>query len=183
MGENTHIDWSLAYISYPLLLLAKSCKLVPVMLVGVVLLGRRHTRAEYLAVGLITAGVALFSLKPGALKEDALGEEGGEDEAGGKNNAIGLALVREGGAGGNRVGFSRLEVVVFFQVQNETKMSKYIILNQVVQHTYTALSHGNPRERTTQQCTYAKAPPLSCVSCGIKFVFPSPLARGRFLLF
>ncbi|CAM9557658.1 unnamed protein product, partial [Ectocarpus sp. 6 AP-2014] len=85
--------WSLSYISYPLLLLAKSCKLVPVMLVGVVLLGRKHTRAEYLAVGLITAGVALFSLKPGAFKEDALGEEGGGDEAGGKNNAIGLALV------------------------------------------------------------------------------------------
>lgn len=102
-GGNTHVDWSLSYISYPLLLLAKSCKLVPVMLVGVVLLGRRHTRAEYLAVGLITAGVALFSLKPGAFKEEALGEEGGGDDAGGKNNAIGLALVREREGGGDSV--------------------------------------------------------------------------------
>lgn len=28
-------DWSLQFINYPLLLLAKSCKLVPVMLVGI----------------------------------------------------------------------------------------------------------------------------------------------------
>lgn len=89
-------DWSLSYINYPLLLLAKSCKLVPVMLVGVVMLGRRHTRAEYLAVALITAGVALFSLKPEAFQEAALDKEGGgEAQGGGSNNLLGLALVRE----------------------------------------------------------------------------------------
>lgn len=31
---SVHTDWSLQFINYPLLLLAKSCKLVPVMLVG-----------------------------------------------------------------------------------------------------------------------------------------------------
>lgn len=87
-------DWSLSYISYPLLLLAKSCKLVPVMLVGVVMLGRRHTRAEYLAVALITTGVALFSIKPEAFKE------GSAEAAGGTNNLLGLALVRERAGGG-----------------------------------------------------------------------------------
>eukprot|EP00903_Cladosiphon_okamuranus_P014363 g13336.t1 len=86
--------WSLSYITYPLLLLAKSCKLVPVMLVGVVMLGRRHTRAEYLAVALITTGVALFSLKPEAFQEAALAKEGGGDTpVGGSNNLLGLALV------------------------------------------------------------------------------------------
>lgn len=66
------------------------------MLVGVVMLGRRHTRAEYLAVALITAGVALFSLKPGAFQEAALDKEGsGEAQGGGSNNLLGLALVRE----------------------------------------------------------------------------------------
>lgn len=89
-------DWSLSYINYPLLLLAKSCKLVPVMLVGVVMLGRRHTRAEYLAVALITAGVALFSLKPEAFHEAALTKEGsGDAQGGGSNNLLGLALVRQ----------------------------------------------------------------------------------------
>ncbi len=62
------------------------------MLVGVVMLGRRHTRAEYLAVALITAGVALFSIKPGAFKEGSA-----EAAGGGTNNILGLALVREGG--------------------------------------------------------------------------------------
>ncbi|CAM9154052.1 unnamed protein product, partial [Hapterophycus canaliculatus] len=75
--------WSLSYINYPLQLLAKSCKLVPVMLVGVVMLGRRHTRSEYLAVALITAGVALFSLKRGAFQEDS-----GKDNPGGHSNLI-----------------------------------------------------------------------------------------------
>lgn len=54
------------------------------------MLGRKHTRAEYLAVMLITAGVALFSLKPGTIGE-ALGKEGGGD---GENRIVGLALVR-----------------------------------------------------------------------------------------
>lgn len=66
------------------------------MLVGVVLLGRRHTRSEYLAVGLITAGVALFSLKPSALQEAAFVTAGGGNSDGGNNNLIGLALVRKG---------------------------------------------------------------------------------------
>ncbi|CAM9148796.1 unnamed protein product [Choristocarpus tenellus] len=79
---------SLKYINYPLLLLAKSCKLVPVMLMGVIMLGRRHTRAEYLSVFLITIGVALFSVKRGSLKE-AFG--GGEGD--GENKLIGLVLV------------------------------------------------------------------------------------------
>lgn len=59
------------------------------------MLGRRHTRAEYLAVGLITAGVALFSLKPGAFQEAALAKEESGYADSGNNNLIGLALVRE----------------------------------------------------------------------------------------
>ena len=53
------------------------------------MLGRRHTQAEYAAVLLITAGVALFSLKPGTI--EALGKEGSGD---GENRIVGLALVR-----------------------------------------------------------------------------------------
>lgn len=53
------------------------------------MLGRRHTRAEYLAVMLITAGVALFSLKPDTIGE-ALGKEGSGE---GDNRILGLSLV------------------------------------------------------------------------------------------
>ncbi|KAG5192346.1 UDP-Glc/Gal endoplasmic reticulum nucleotide sugar transporter [Tribonema minus] len=80
---------SLAYINYPLLLLAKSCKLVPVMVMGFLVSGKRYTRAEYLSVGLITAGVALFSYKPGG------GGHGkhAEVERGALMEALGLGLV------------------------------------------------------------------------------------------
>lgn len=74
------------------------------------MLGRRHTRAEYLAVALITAGVALFSLKRGAFQE-----ESGKDSGDAYTNLIGLALVRCG-AGFERVcynGRGSLRLVVF----------------------------------------------------------------------
>jgi solute carrier family 35 (UDP-galactose transporter), member B1 len=57
-------DLSLRYISFPLLILAKSCKLVPLMLVGSVLNKTRYSLHEYAAVGLISAGVAVFMVKP-----------------------------------------------------------------------------------------------------------------------
>jgi solute carrier family 35 (UDP-galactose transporter), member B1 len=47
-----------------MLLLAKSCKLLPVMLMGFLISGKRYTCSEFLSVGLITAGVTLFSFKP-----------------------------------------------------------------------------------------------------------------------
>ncbi|KAF4581877.1 hypothetical protein GQ602_006501 [Ophiocordyceps camponoti-floridani] len=53
---------SLAHIDYVTFLLAKSCKLLPVMGLHVVLFGRRYPRYKYLVVGAVTAGVAVFTL-------------------------------------------------------------------------------------------------------------------------
>jgi UDP-galactose transporter B1 len=55
--------YSLNYINYPLLLLAKSSKLVPVMLLSYVINGKRYSMGEVLSVVLISLGVALFSCK------------------------------------------------------------------------------------------------------------------------
>jgi len=46
------------------MLLAKSCKLVPVMFMGWVLSGETYSRAQILAVAAISLGVALFTIKP-----------------------------------------------------------------------------------------------------------------------
>lgn len=51
---------SLRYISYPTLTLAKSCKLVPVLVMNVVLYRRRFAGYKYAVVGLVTLGIWLF---------------------------------------------------------------------------------------------------------------------------
>ncbi|CAM9204955.1 unnamed protein product [Phaeothamnion confervicola] len=68
-----------------MLLLSKSCKLVPVMIMGHVIGGAHYKRSEYVAVALITAGVVLFSLKPA---EFGKGSGGGSMQ-----ELIGLGLV------------------------------------------------------------------------------------------
>ncbi len=53
---------SLKYIDYPTQILGKSCKLLPVMAIGVLVYGRKFPPHKYLVVGMVTLGVALFTL-------------------------------------------------------------------------------------------------------------------------
>lgn len=62
MGGMYFTNFSLHYLSYSLRVVFKSSKLVPVMLLGVVYLKKRYTIAQYVAVGLLTAGVVVFTL-------------------------------------------------------------------------------------------------------------------------
>ena len=52
---------ALRYVSYPTQVLGKSCKMVPVMLGGLVLGGRKFSRFQYLSVAFVTFGVFLFN--------------------------------------------------------------------------------------------------------------------------
>eukprot|EP01006_Ploeotia_vitrea_P005186 TRINITY_DN116566_c0_g1_i1.p1 TRINITY_DN116566_c0_g1~~TRINITY_DN116566_c0_g1_i1.p1 ORF type:complete len:333 (+),score=3.84 TRINITY_DN116566_c0_g1_i1:36-1001(+) len=56
--------WALRYIDYPLLLLSKSSKLIPVMLMKVVLYRVKFGIHQYISVLLITVGLVGFSYKP-----------------------------------------------------------------------------------------------------------------------
>lgn len=47
-------------VSYPTLTLAKSCKLVPVLLMNVLLYRRRFAAYKYAVVGLVTCGICIF---------------------------------------------------------------------------------------------------------------------------
>jgi UDP-galactose transporter B1 len=51
---------ALSYISYPTMVLGKSCKLVPVMLMNVILYRRRFAPYKYLVVTLVTIGITAF---------------------------------------------------------------------------------------------------------------------------
>lgn len=62
MGGMYLTNWSLRYLSYPLRVVFKSSKLLPVMLLSVAHLGKRYSFAQYMSVGLLVFGMALFLL-------------------------------------------------------------------------------------------------------------------------
>lgn len=51
---------ALSHISYPAMVLGKSCKLVPVMLMNVLLYRRKFAPHKYLVVALVTIGITMF---------------------------------------------------------------------------------------------------------------------------
>jgi len=53
---------SLSYVDYITFILAKSCKLLPVMALHVTLFRRKYPLYKYAVVALVTAGVAVFTL-------------------------------------------------------------------------------------------------------------------------
>lgn len=62
---------SLAHIDYITFILAKSCKLLPVMFLHITLFGRRYPWHKYLVVLAVTAGVAVFTLHATSAKKHA----------------------------------------------------------------------------------------------------------------
>ena len=90
-------NWALSYMSYPAQNLAKSCKLIPVMLARILINHARYELREYAQVALITGGIALFMThQPDAAGHDS--DSAGEDKAfsllslGIDGSWIGLAL-------------------------------------------------------------------------------------------
>ncbi|RPD62477.1 UAA transporter [Lentinus tigrinus ALCF2SS1-7] len=71
---------ALSYITYPAMVLGKSCKLVPVMIMNVLLYRRKFARHKYLVVAMVTLGITMFmgfgKEKPGKSKSSKNG--GGE---------------------------------------------------------------------------------------------------------
>jgi len=51
---------SLSHISYPTMVLGKSCKLIPVLIMNVLLYRRRFAPYKYFVVAMVTAGITMF---------------------------------------------------------------------------------------------------------------------------
>ncbi|XP_078501389.1 solute carrier family 35 member B1 isoform X2 [Lissotriton helveticus] len=64
LGAMVSSNSALQFVNYPTQVLGKSCKPIPVMLLGVTLLKKRYPLAKYLCVLLIVSGVALFMYRP-----------------------------------------------------------------------------------------------------------------------
>lgn len=76
---------SLSHISFPTLLLGKSCKLVPVMLMNVVLYRRKFPLHKYVVVGMVTLGIYVFM----AFKSSKGGAKAGPESS----SMLGLVLL------------------------------------------------------------------------------------------
>ncbi|XP_038077782.1 solute carrier family 35 member B1-like [Patiria miniata] len=63
LGAMVASNSALKYVSYPFQVLGKSCKPIPVMLLGVLLARKRYPLVKYLCVLLIVIGVAIFVYK------------------------------------------------------------------------------------------------------------------------
>lgn len=55
--------WDPRYVSLPVQVLAKSCKMVPVMAAKVMLYDTKYTWREYLMVVLVTTGIVVYRMK------------------------------------------------------------------------------------------------------------------------
>jgi UDP-galactose transporter B1 len=62
---------ALAHIDYITYILAKSCKLLPVMFLHITVFRRRYPLYKYLVVAAVTCGVAVFTLHSGSKKAHA----------------------------------------------------------------------------------------------------------------
>lgn len=67
---------SLAHVDYITFILAKSCKLVPVMLLHVTLYRKKYPFYKYAVVALVTAGVAVFTLHQSTGSKKKKGADG-----------------------------------------------------------------------------------------------------------
>lgn len=63
MGAMLASNTALQYVNYPTQVLGKSCKPIPVMLLGILVARKRYPIMKYISVFLIVAGVALFLFK------------------------------------------------------------------------------------------------------------------------
>ncbi|XP_058036262.1 solute carrier family 35 member B1 isoform X4 [Ahaetulla prasina] len=64
LGAMVSSNSALQFVNYPTQVLGKSCKPIPVMLLGVTVLKKKYPLSKYLCVLLIVTGVALFMYKP-----------------------------------------------------------------------------------------------------------------------
>ncbi|EDO65118.1 UAA transporter [Neurospora crassa] len=67
---------ALGHIDYITYILAKSCKLLPVMFLHITLFRKRYPLYKYLVVAAVTAGVAVFTLHSGSKKHKASSHSG-----------------------------------------------------------------------------------------------------------
>mmetsp|Transcript_18075 Transcript_18075/g.39031 ORF Transcript_18075/g.39031 Transcript_18075/m.39031 type:complete len:461 (-) Transcript_18075:180-1562(-) len=137
MGSTFFSVRALRYVIYPIQVLAKSCKPVPVMLMGA-LMGKKYPPKKYMKVALIVGGVGLFMGGGSKSKKAA-----GDDEKDASSQLIGIALLFislcfDGGTGAYEDKLMSVHSVGPFDLMYNIQLGKtilagigLIVLNQV----------------------------------------------------
>lgn len=79
-------NMALQHVNYPTQVVGKSCKPIPIMILGVLLGKKRHSLKKYLFVSLIVLGVALFMYKKNIFDSGLLSN--GNKQSSSNNNSI-----------------------------------------------------------------------------------------------
>ncbi|KAL7436747.1 hypothetical protein ACHAXM_008700 [Skeletonema potamos] len=136
MGSTFCSVRALRYVIYPIQVLAKSCKPVPVMLMGA-LMGKKYPAKKYLKVAMIVGGVGLFM---GGGDKTKKGNDDGKDAS---SQMIGVCLLFislcfDGGTGAYEDKLMSVHSVGPFDLMYNIQMGKtilagigLIVLNQV----------------------------------------------------
>ncbi|KIJ54795.1 hypothetical protein M422DRAFT_24686 [Sphaerobolus stellatus SS14] len=81
---------ALSHISYPTMVLGKSCKLVPVLIMNVLLYRRKFAPHKYIVVAMVTTGISMFMLFGSDTAKAASKHASKASSGGGGSNLIGL---------------------------------------------------------------------------------------------
>jgi UDP-galactose transporter B1 len=81
---------ALRFVSFPTQVLGKSCKMIPVMIGGVVA-GRKYPASQYAQVAVVTAGVVAFNLGKSRRVSGGVSRSGAEQLE--RDSAYGLSLI------------------------------------------------------------------------------------------
>ena len=113
---------ALSWVNYPTQVIGKSCKPIPVMVLGVLVGRKRYPLLKYLFILMIVAGVAMFMYKDGSKK----GAQGGEGLIGVGEILLLVSLTCDGLTGAVQVrtsAFSNIFLIHFWVIW----IQKYIL--------------------------------------------------------
>ena len=165
---------SLRHVSFPIMVLGKSCKLVPVMLVSWLVYRRRFERRKVVTVALITAGVAGFMFF-----EPRRAAAGASRPLGSSLLGIALLLVNlliDGNTNSlqdrvfqQRPGVSGLHMMFWMQGFSAAFMALYLLLAPWSSELSSALSY-DPRAMPAMLASFRRK---SCGSAVTKLTTPA----------
>ena len=173
---------ALSYITYPAMVLGKSCKLVPVMIMNVLLYRRKFAPHKYLVVAMVTLGITMFfgfgKEKPRKAKSN------GTAELGALSQVLGIVLLLINLAIDGATNSTQDEIFARFKVTGQQMMFWINVFNTLLTTTISILPLPyipvlHPSQYRTElegALEFVRTHP-SCVTPILQFAFTGALGQ------